>query len=89
MVWSSQLPGSGVWWIRWTDHKGKRHYEKAGRRSDAVALLAKRQTEKLQRKKLPERLSGQYGDSLTQRLRRQESEATLGTATGIVSPHVW
>jgi integrase len=53
-----RIPGSGVWWVRWTDHQGKRHLEKAGRRSDAVALLAKRQHEKLLRRKLPERLQG-------------------------------
>jgi integrase len=45
---------SGVWWIRWTDAKGKHHREKAGRRSDAQTLLQKRNTETLQRKKLPE-----------------------------------
>ncbi len=53
-----RVPGSGVWWVRWTDHQGKRHLEKAGRRSDAVALLSKRQHEKLLRRKLPERLQG-------------------------------
>jgi len=58
-----RVPGSGVWWIRWTDHEGKRHKEKAGRRSDATALLAKRQHEKLLRRKLPERLQG--GATLT------------------------
>ena len=47
--------GSGVWWIRWTDYQGKLHREKIGRRSDAITLLAKRKTETLQRKKLPER----------------------------------
>jgi len=60
-----RVPGSGVWWIRWTDHLGKRHLEKAGRRSDAISLLAKRRHEKLLRKKLPERLQGSvvtFGD---------------------------
>lgn len=47
-------PGSGVWWIRWTDAHGKLHREKAGRRADAQTLIAKRRTETLQRKKLPE-----------------------------------
>lgn len=46
--------GSGIWWIRWTDHQGKLRREKVGRRSDAMTLLAKRKTETLQRKKLPE-----------------------------------
>lgn len=53
-----RIPDSGVWWIRWTDHKGKRHLEKAGRRGDAIDLLAKRKTETLLRKKLPEKLRG-------------------------------
>ncbi len=46
--------GSGVWWIRWTDSGGKKRREKAGRRSDAITLLAKRKTEKLRQAKLPE-----------------------------------
>jgi integrase len=49
-------PDSGIWWIRWTDSAGKQHREKAGRRSDAQTLLHKRNTETLQRKKLPELL---------------------------------
>jgi integrase len=47
-------PGSGVWWIRWTDAHGRLHREKAGRRTDAQTLIAKRRTETLQQKKLPE-----------------------------------
>ena len=46
--------GSGVWWIRWTDWDGNKRREKAGRRSDAITLLAKRKTEKLRQAKLPE-----------------------------------
>lgn len=53
-----RIPGSGIWWIRYTDAKGKRHWEKVGRRSDAITLLAKRKHEKLLRKKLPEALRG-------------------------------
>src|ERR1700761_9542442 len=49
-----KIPGSGVWWIRWTDSEGKLHREKAGRRSDAKTLVDKRRTEILQQKKLPE-----------------------------------
>jgi integrase len=49
---------SGVWWIRWTDHKGSRHLEKAGRRGDATDLLAKRKHDTLLKKKLPEKLRG-------------------------------
>jgi site-specific recombinase XerD len=51
-----KVPGSGIWWIQYFDAAGRRPREKAGRRSDAVDLLAKRKTEKLQRKKLPENL---------------------------------
>jgi integrase len=46
-------PGSGIWWIRYTVD-GRKRREKVGRRSDAITLLAKRQTEKLQKLKLPE-----------------------------------
>lgn len=53
-----RVPGSGVWWIRWTDQKGARHLEKAGRRGDAIDLLAKRRHEALLKKKLPEKLRG-------------------------------
>lgn len=60
-----RIPGSGIWWIRWTDSSGKRHLEKVGRRSDAILLLAKRRHEKLVRKKIPEYLNGKtvtFGD---------------------------
>jgi integrase len=53
-----RVPSSGIWWIRYTDGRGKRHWEKVGRRSDAITLLAKRKHEKLLRKKLPEALRG-------------------------------
>src|ERR1035438_520058 len=49
-----RVSGSGVWWIRYTNSQGKRRWEKCGRRSDAITLLAKRKHEKLLRKKLPE-----------------------------------
>jgi site-specific recombinase XerD len=51
-----KLPGSGIWWIQYFDASGRRRREMAGRRSDAITLLSKRRTEKLQRKKLPENL---------------------------------
>jgi integrase len=54
-----RVPGSGVWWIRWTDHQGKRHLEKAGRRSDAIDLLDKRKREKFLRRELPEKFRGE------------------------------
>ena len=53
-----RVPRSGVYWIRWTDALGRRHLEKAGRRGDAIDLLAKRKHEKLLRKKLPEKVRG-------------------------------
>jgi site-specific recombinase XerD len=47
-------PNSGMFYVQYFDSEGRRRREKAGRRSDAITLLAKRKTEKLQRKKLPE-----------------------------------
>jgi integrase len=48
--------GSGIWWIRWTDANGRKRREKAGNRSAAEKLLAKRHTQKLVGLKLPENL---------------------------------
>jgi integrase len=50
--------GSGVWWIRWTDFRKKRRWERVGRRSDAITLLEKRRSDSLLRKKLPELYRG-------------------------------
>lgn len=44
--------GSNIWWIQY--FWNGRHRERAGRRSDAISLYQKRQTEKLQGQKLPE-----------------------------------
>ena len=44
-------PGSGIWWIRWTDADGKLHREKVGRRGDAIALAEARRTAKRNGKK--------------------------------------
>jgi integrase len=49
-------PGSGVWWIRYTDSEGRYRREKAGTKSAAIMLYPKRKTEALQGKKLPETL---------------------------------
>jgi len=46
---------SGVWWINFY-FAGKRHREKVGRRSDAIALYQKRKTEARAGMKLPESL---------------------------------
>ena len=51
-----RIKGSGIWWIRWTDAEGRKRREKAGSRSNAEKLLAKRQTQKLEGAKLPENL---------------------------------
>lgn len=48
--------GSGIWWIRWTDAEGAKRREKAGTRSAAEKLLAKRHTQKIEGIKLPENL---------------------------------
>jgi hypothetical protein len=48
--------GSRCWWIQYYDASGRRRREKAGRRGDAIDLLAKRKTEKLRGIKLPENL---------------------------------
>lgn len=45
---------SNVWWIQWFDNLGQRHREKAGSKACARQLYAKRKTEALQNKKLPE-----------------------------------
>lgn len=48
-----KVPGSGVWWIRWTDKDGKLHREKAGRRGDAKTLVDSRRNDVASNKKLP------------------------------------
>src|SRR2546427_3070722 len=51
-----KVPGSSVWWIHWYDAQGRRHREKAGTKSMAIALYRKRKTEALEGRKLPEKL---------------------------------
>jgi len=46
--------GSGLFWVCWFDHLGKRHREKAGTRSTAKLLYNKRKADSLLLKKLPE-----------------------------------
>jgi len=68
---------SGCWWIQYFDASGRRRREKAGRRSDALDLLAKRKTEKLQRLKLPENLRTKpisFGDLLDDALEYSKAE---------------
>jgi integrase len=52
-VWERE-PGSGEWWVRYRDKSGKLHREKAGRKSDAIALLNKRRNEIRVGAKLPD-----------------------------------
>ncbi len=49
-----KVPGSGLWWVRYADQRGKLRREKAGTKSAAIMLYRKRKTEILQGKKLPE-----------------------------------
>jgi Phage integrase, N-terminal SAM-like domain len=51
-----KVPGSGIWWIHWYDAQGRRHREKAGTKSAAIALYRKRKTEVLEGRKMPEKL---------------------------------
>jgi integrase len=48
--------GTGIWWIRYADQTGRIRREKAGTKGGALKLYAKRKTEVLQGKKLPEQL---------------------------------
>ncbi len=54
-----KTPGSGIWWVRFTDASGLYRREKAGSRSAAIALYRKRKQEALEGRKLPEKLRRQ------------------------------
>jgi|ERR1035437_5764349 hypothetical protein len=49
--------GSGCWWINYYA-AGKQHREKAGRKSDAIALYQKRKADARRKLKLPELVPG-------------------------------
>ena len=49
-----RVPGSGVWWIRYADARGRLRREKAGNKGAAIKLYQKRKTQVLQSVKLPE-----------------------------------
>lgn len=51
-----KVPGSNVWWIRYTDAQGRFRREKAGTKGMAIDLYRKRKTEALAGKKMPEKL---------------------------------
>jgi site-specific recombinase XerD len=75
--------GSGIWWIRYRDHLGKRHLEKVGRRSDAITLIGKRRADAQLRKKLPEKFRGgvTFGELVKDALRySRESNGERSTA---------
>lgn len=50
-VWE-KVPGSGVWWIHYTDAEGKRRREKVGRKSDAIDLLQQRKADAIAGRKI-------------------------------------
>lgn len=81
-----RVPGSGVWWIQYTDAQGRRRREKAGLCSSAEKLLDKRHTETLQGKKLPETLRAKpvtFGELLDDALEYSKSENGARTTTEI------
>jgi len=51
-----KITGSGIWWIRYFDSEGKKHREKVGRKSDAIALYQQRKSEIRAGAKLPANL---------------------------------
>jgi integrase len=66
--------GSGVWWVQYFA-EGKRHREKAGRKSDAIALYQKRKADARRGIKLPELVPGNvitFGDLSTMAVRHAE-----------------
>jgi len=67
--------GSGVWWVNYYA-KGERHREKAGRKSDAIALYQKRKADARRGIKLPELVPGKvvtFGDLSTMAVRHAET----------------
>jgi integrase len=51
-----KVPGSGVWWIRYSDAQGRYRREKAGTKTASRELYTKRKQEALEGRKLPEKL---------------------------------
>jgi hypothetical protein len=51
-----KVPGSGIWWVRYTDAEGRLRREKAGTKSDASDLYRLRKADALRRIKLPTKL---------------------------------
>jgi hypothetical protein len=58
--------GSNVWWVCWFDAGGRRHREKAGSKATAIKLKAKRTTDKLEARKIPETLRHIIGARLSE-----------------------
>ena len=66
---------SGVWWINYYVG-GRQHREKAGRRSDAIALYQKRKVDARRKIKLPELVPGKvvtFGDLSTMAVSHAET----------------
>ncbi|MGH9473382.1 MAG: tyrosine-type recombinase/integrase [Terriglobales bacterium] len=80
--------GTGLWWIRYTDASGREHRENAGTRGMALALLAKRKTEAIQGRKLPETLNRravtveQLLDGAASHVREHYSTVRMSAKTG-------
>jgi hypothetical protein len=55
-----KVPGSGIWFIRFVDGRGRYRRERAGTYSFAIKLLDKRRGEAVQGKKLPETLRRKF-----------------------------
>lgn len=51
-----KTPGTGIWYVRYTDATGRLRREKAGTKSAAILLYRKRKQEALEGRKLPEKL---------------------------------
>jgi len=51
-----KVPGSDVWWIRYSDATGRIRREKAGTKSSAIKLYSLRKTQVLEGRKLPDKL---------------------------------
>ena len=80
-----RVPGSGVWWIQFTDAQGRRRREKAGLYSSAYKLLDMRHTQTLEGKKLPPLRARPvtFGELLDDALEYSKSENGARTTTEI------
>ena len=56
-----KVSGSNEWWICFWDAQDRKRREKAGTKTNAIALFRKRKTQALEGKKLPEKLRCLHG----------------------------